>query len=53
MRKRTPKFPRTAPKVSVATCEKRIADAKFIGWTALAESWQRDLDRINEQKRKD
>jgi hypothetical protein len=36
--------------ISRATCEKRIADAKFIGWVALAESWQRDLDRLSAPK---
>jgi hypothetical protein len=32
--------------VTAACCRKRIADARLIGWVALAESWQRDLDRL-------
>jgi agmatine/peptidylarginine deiminase len=26
--------------------ETRVAEAKLIGWPALAESWQRDVDAI-------
>jgi hypothetical protein len=26
--------------------DRRIADAKFIGWPALAASWQADLDAL-------
>lgn len=41
--------------VSIGTCRKRVADAKLIGWQALAESWQRDLDRLlaSKNQRKD
>lgn len=51
MRAKTPKFPSTAPRVSRQTCEARIADAKTIGWKALEQSWQRDLDRIEALER--
>lgn len=37
--------------LSRSTCEKRIADAKTIGWKALEQSWQRDLDRIEALER--
>ena len=36
--------------VSRQTCLKRISDAKLIGWKALEQSWQRDLDRLDAAK---
>ena len=33
--------------VSRQTCLKRISDAKLIGWKALEQSWQRDLEELN------
>lgn len=39
-------------RVTVKTCEARIADAKTIGWKALEESWRRDLDRLLAAKTK-
>ena len=31
---------------AIRTAKRRIADAKTIGWKALADSWQKTLDEL-------
>lgn len=31
---------------SIAKCQERVAEAHYLGWTALERSWQADLDKL-------
>ena len=36
----------TSLRIKLCAAEKRVRDAESIGWTALAQSWRRDVDAI-------
>lgn len=35
---------------SIGACRTRVEQAEYIGWTALAKSWQADLDKLLDLK---
>lgn len=35
---------------SISACGERVAEASVIGWPALEQSWQRDMDKLRDLK---
>lgn len=35
---------------SISACVSRVGEAHYMGWAALEQSWQKDLDRLEAMK---